>query len=326
MLINSLLLCLLSVFYLTYSFGSVASSTDITLINNWSNATFEKVNYQSMRKLHKTMRNWSAVHFGASKLPVMYFFSGADLYTMMGLFPQAPAYALVAEFFPGDINCFKNEQCRDAAQVKASSWYSHVETRSFGYSVTVSMRQFFAPPWGILPAVLLILRTFNHIIQELETTETGFTIKTNRATICYEKKFILNLEALQEVMSLKSMPPKPWAMMFKAGAHDVARNPWFTKYILANSAMIVQDETGLRATAFQGNWTVKVYGQYHPFTGNGTRFIEDMEEFKNLFLHRKIQQLPFCFGYCSEYHTRGMLILAETPVTRKGSRYTFIKK
>ena len=281
---------------------------------------------------NRILTDWAVHQYGKPKIPVLYFFSGADLYSMLGLFPRSPAYALVAGLPAGQMSCFLNATCAELATNRTHEWFAHIRVRSFGYSITRYMREYFEESTGILPAFIFILKLFGHSIASMETHFTGFTIRTNTSKlVCYENHFISSSSDLHHIMQnvLVSLPPKPWAVMFRSGeaAHGVARLPWFTNEVLSSSSIVLQDETGLRATAFdahlhhhrhsqnsstlQPRWYVRTYGHVHHYTGNDSTFNDDFHEFKRLYQMKHPQQLPFCYGYCGEFKSNGMLVLAQ---------------
>ena len=118
-------------------------------------------------------------------------------------------------------------------------------------------------------------------------------------------------------MNLEGMPPKPWGFLFKAGGalHRLVNQPWFLECLFSSASLFMHDETGPSLKAYRSSnstWSIRPYGHFHGFTGNRDVAHEDLIHYEELFKeHDPVPEIPFCFGYCTEFHTNGMLLLAE---------------
>ena len=301
--------------------AKVASLAQLQKIDQWVDNVIQKyearVDFLALKEYYNTLRGWSNSHRRTIHAPpAMYFFSGADLYSLMGLFPHAPGYGMIAEFAPGGIDCFTNATCSEIATKRVVAWYEHVATCLFGFSITTYMREFFEKQTGILPAFLLVLRILNENVVHIETSETGLKIITQSTIINYQNIFIKDEQAFHDCMNMEGMPPKPWGFLFKSGGtlHGLVNKPWFLKSLFSSSSIIMHDETGPSLSAYNSSgfpWPTTPHGHFHLFTGNRDIYHSDLVEYEQLYKENRQDDIPFCFGYCLEFHTNGMLILAE---------------
>ena len=271
---------------------------------------------------------WSVEHVAASakRLPVIYPFSGADLVTAAGLFPDAPAYMLIAEFKPGQ----RRSLYEAAAQESALKWLGHVHARNFEFSVTREMRSFFDDV-GVLPTLLLVVHllgssdgeTSRTRVRRVVTTDAAcvidFKIGAQKKTLIYVNTFISDVYDWKRLLATPFFKDRdlgpPFSFLFKAGAHNVAREPWFSDVVLRKGHFLLQDESGLRVNAFDKKWRLSPFGNFVNFTGSQKlSYRDDATEIRNLYRTHRNNTLPFCFGYC-EYSQFGTLITAtkDTP-------------
>lgn len=304
----------------------IASFSQVQKIDKWMDQIISKygshVDFLALEKYVNSLKEWSNSHRRNSvSPPTMYFFSGADLYSLMGLFPNAPAYGMVAEFAPGDVECLMEAGCTEIATKRVVSWYKHIASCLFGFSITVYMKEFFEKQTGILPAFLLILKIMKEKVVHIETTETSLKIITQTTIINYESKLIKDEETFHQFMNMEGMPPKPWGFLFKSGGtlHGLVNKPWFLKGLFKSGNLFIHDETGPSLNAYNASgsaWSVSPYGHFHRFTGNRDIYHQDLVEYENLYKDKRREDIPFCFGYCLEFHTDGMLILAEKVIKK----------
>ena len=244
-------------------------------------------------------------------LPVFYAFSGMDLLTAAGFFPDSPDYTLLAEFSVGDEFCFTRPDCVEQATASAVGWFRHVAERHFRTTNTKTMLELFAPPVGVLPALLLSLRILGHELVRVERVAPiagakfeGIVLHTQRrgdATAlhqpCTTVRYLggyLGEEAMPELEALVA-PSAPLAMIFKAGPHMITREAWFADAALRWSDLVLQDESGLRPAAFSApTWAVAPYGRFIGFTGRD--YPEDTAELRTLYAAGG-GPMPFNIGY-----------------------------
>jgi LPS sulfotransferase NodH len=247
-----------------------------------------------------------------------------DMVTAAGLFPHSSEYTLLAEFPFGSFDCFKHSSCRDKATTSAKDWFGHVGARSFAYSVTTEMKRYFGEV-GVLPSLLFTMNQLGYVVKGGKIEEHGkassITIegcKSNGRFGCEMKRFryaaawVDSQEVLNDFTQL--MPPTPWITMTKAGPHWLWKDDWFSSSILANSKVILQDESGMRPRLFLKNpfWNIKLFGDFLNFTASqAASFKADTNELKMLYQKQGgFSPLPFKFGYVEWGTKYGSMLLA----------------
>ena len=71
----------------------VASYATLQNIEHWMDHLIESyashINFHALEEYFHTLKEWSKSETKSLHMPAMYFFSGADLYSLMALFPHA---------------------------------------------------------------------------------------------------------------------------------------------------------------------------------------------------------------------------------------------
>jgi len=289
---------------------------------------------------------WSDEHVdsAAKSLPVIYPFSGADVLMAVGLFPEAPAYMLIAEFKPGHRRSLFDEDGRktgdvpkklriaaglNRAQNSALRWLGHVASRNFEFSVTTEMHSFFRDV-GVLPTLVLAVHLLGYEpksessktrITRVLTTSTAcvidFTLGSQQKTLIYVNTFVSDANDWKRLLEAHFLKERdlqpPFSFLFKAGAHNVARMPWFADVVLETGRFVLQDESGLRVSAYNSrrrDWDITPFGTFVDFTRSQRgSHPDDASEIRSLYQNSQNSTLPFCFGYC-EYSQSGTLMTA----------------
>ena len=112
-----------------------------------------------------SMMNWSKPRL-PQHFPVLYMYSGVDLFNAFGLFPDSPAFVLCAyhqKFMKGTAMdlfskvraCMESTNCSKGMVDSAIMWYRHTLCLSLRSSMSSWMAGKHFPKFGTLPALLL---------------------------------------------------------------------------------------------------------------------------------------------------------------------------
>lgn len=274
----------------------------------------------------EVIEQWRALHLTQvpKRLSGVYLFSGMDLATLVGFQPLGKSYTLLAEFKPGDWACLLQPECSARALDSAVSWYGHVLARDFLFSVTVEMRAFFAKV-GVLPAILLNAQLLGHEVVGATWTSSSVSLRTQRwssssvwtcSRLTYIGGRMVKERADLDTMTLHA--DMPFLTVFKAGPHEVMRQPWFAKTIASASAVILQDESGPQPNVLAAlGMHVRSFGHFANFTQDQKekyRRNGDAASIERAYERAsRVEPLPFCFGYC-EGNGEGTLLVSHAPL------------
>ena len=124
--------------------------------------------------------------------PVLYLFSGGDLWTAQDLFPESSRFTMVSALPLGDLNCYLSEPCRKAAVSHVNWYFNHWRDRHYSWTETVLMekwlRDYRVPSGnqsvGVLPLLLLSLHAHGHELHDVVQTASAHsvTLVTDRGT------------------------------------------------------------------------------------------------------------------------------------------------
>ncbi len=308
-----------------------ASESVILAMRSWVNLTASHVGPGTARLLQSrlaTQSQWSrkALPAHLHQSPVMYIFSGMDLVTAAGFFPNAPEYLLVAELHPGTLECYESPGCASHAGHSARSWLGHVSGHSFSSSSTGVMMSYFKEPHGILPSLLLSLSLLGrdivgaalshapgpnrslHVLH-IDTAKQphSHNASHSRCARATYASMVLGKHGLSTDLDLLErtvVAPrrKEWALIMKAGDHALAKK--FAAPAMANwSAATVQDESGFLPSQIEGaGWKLHLHGSFANFTKDQrSRWRNDAEELRAYYERaeatNQLSPLPFWWGY-----------------------------
>ena len=249
---------------------------------------------KQLRARLDTQRNWSerVLPAASAALPVMYMFSGMDLLTAAGLFPQARRVTLFAEHALGSPECFTNRSCVIAAAGSAAAWFRHTAHRYFRTTNSADMRAIFSR--GVLPAMLLSLHLLGHEIVHAEiattaapdrlraivlhTHHTDLDYKGSQAAVRCAGQFVYVEGKLQKTMggatvekvlrlaNKQGAATSAISLLFKAGSHVLTTTRWF-RQVLDHADVVMADESGPSPSVLNSSGLVS-----SPWGGHGGRF------------------------------------------------------
>ena len=130
------------------------------------------------------------------RLPILYLFSGADLWTALAFSPEAPSVTMVSALPLGDPRCFLHHACREAALARVQAYERSWSFHGFAWTETVHMQAWTQEDvmpgthsaLGVLPLLLLCLQATGHelvsVTRAADPTH-GATLLTNRTQVSY---------------------------------------------------------------------------------------------------------------------------------------------
>ena len=113
----------------------------------------------------EAMTSWSRTRL-PQRLPVLYLYSGVDLINAFGIYPDSPAFVLLAyhpAFSAGKMHdpfsearsCLRSAQCAHNMVKSAILWYRHTLCLGLRTSMSAWMSGKHFPVYGVLPSLLL---------------------------------------------------------------------------------------------------------------------------------------------------------------------------
>ena len=124
-----------------------------------------------LHERYRAMSEWSQKHWSPQlrSLPVLYLYSGVDLSNAFFLFPDAPAFVLVAyhpafvagegeDIFAETRRCLESSTCSSEMLMAGTAWYEHTLCLGFRSSMSSWMAGKHFIGHGTLPALLLSCR------------------------------------------------------------------------------------------------------------------------------------------------------------------------
>ena len=204
----------------------------------------------------KAMREWAedVVAESWSKRPVVYPFSGMDLVTAVSLFPDAPLYSLVAPFASGG-GCLEDDACMLKAASVARLWFRHAESRRWRTSNTQYMTKLFNSPAGVLPVLLLSIELLDSEVLDVQDDGPLLTVhaRCRRDGRCFIVRYLsswISADTLPAIADRLWTRETPVAFLLKAAPYEIVREAWFSARVVADAAVVMADEMGIRPAAY----------------------------------------------------------------------------
>lgn len=229
---------------------------------------------------------------------VFYPFGGADVLYPLYLYPDAQNIILAGLEFPGHPDHFK--------KVDSAAAFKQLESllkRSF--FITTQMGEQFSKKNGVIPPILLQLKLLG--INEVRFSQPDlpfagikmeFEHNNKRKTVTYYRiNFHDTKDNSHFLKEIKNQHPH-FACLLKATSY-IPHQIGFLKirdFIVRNSNVIIQDDTGIPLKKLKKFFNVKLFGNYtKPY---GAEFkCYNQPDLAALSHKSHNVKLPFCFGY-----------------------------
>ena len=238
-------------------------------------------NYRELRERAALLRRNSMVP-ELSRSPVLYLFSGPDIFHAASLFPNASRYTMLASVPFGDPTLFFSNEYREFSLNVTSKFLAM--WRFHGYSWTESTwmnrnlemlfarvdgdpRRFQNAPMGVLPILLLALGILGHPIVGIDRPPSNAYARLLCPTMSvryvvrhlglYEASHSMadELDELGELLAADDSSSVERHITFIKAAdpgnvQDILLAPLFRTWLLNASAAVINDETGLQPSDF----------------------------------------------------------------------------
>lgn len=269
--------------------GEVRSAVLLQAANSWARDVWAEISRyfdeelrDRQRAIDAFMRGTMRMPRAARRLPVLYLFSGPDLWNAQAMFPDAPHYTLVSALPAGDLRCLTSTSCRSAARNMTREFMGHWRGHGYAWTETTLMLNWLlhrrtpetGQPLGVLPLLLLSLQMRGHELTGLMRPAGApdvVVLSTDRgAKVTYSSRALNRalqpdgsrsgrtwlkheLSGLEEVLvhsaTASALSPQGrWVSVIKAAESTwtyTSQRP-FQSWLLQRSAAIVHDETGLQ--------------------------------------------------------------------------------
>lgn len=264
-------------------------------------------------------RAWSQARIPelhTSSTPVLYFFSGPDFLYAHTFFPNASTYVLCGiepVGVPPDVLALPPESLAGELASLRGSLNTILKTH---YFITKDMRVDLSRSrlGGTLPLLYVFIARAGGTIQAVQPFSDGVRIdfrgaQGKKQTLLYYKVDLSNGGANDAFLkACRSYAP---AHSLLKSASYLMHGESFSKvrsYLLANSKVILQDDTGIPFRFFDPkSWEVRLHGAY--FRHGDTFGKYDQADLEAAFKSSGAQPLGFSFGYHWQKE-RAMLIVA----------------
>lgn len=246
----------------------------------------------------KAMEDWSAKELAAlvsGDKPVLYPFAGPDALHAIALFGKAKRLFLVGLEPLGTLP--------DPKQAPAAGYFarlgaSQADLHRLGFFRTQEMASDFSRS-GVLPALAGAIVRLGGKIQSIRGGRIDWTNKAGEARrLDYVSSDLANpgLKAQPQLIAdIHALAP--YVTFVKAGMYLLgeSRFSYLRATLLDESAVIVQDDTGVPIRHFDKQWALRFYGAYEaPPPSYDDRA---QPELKDALDHRSVGALPFGIGY-----------------------------
>jgi hypothetical protein len=263
------------------------------------------------------IRGWMASHAGGayrSGAPMFYMFSGPDALYANTFFPNARTYVL-AGLEPvgqvGDLARMPPEALRSELSALRGSMSTML---SFHYFITKDMRTGLGAGQisGTLPILYVFLTRLGNTIldtQFVNSPAPGVKITFSRGggtqTLYY---FKTDLSGGGSGFLKWCAAQGPGNSLVKAASYLMHSDGFsgVKNFLLTNSRVIVQDDSGIPLRSFGKGWTVNYYGRYVPHSEMFGKYHQP--DLAALYEKNPPPALGFAFGYHWQ-KDRGLLML-----------------
>lgn len=263
----------------------------------------------------KAMEDWSAKELTAVPLdrPVLYPFAGPDALHAVALFGKARRLFLVGL---EPVGALPDPSKAPPAGYFARLGAAQADLHRLGFFRTQEMASDFAPA-GVLAALVGTIVRLGGTVGAVQIGASPPSARidwTNKAGDARRLDYVqadlsnagLKAQA-QLVADLHALAP--YVTFLKAAMYLLAepRFSYLRQTLLDESAVILQDDTGVPLRHFDGRWAMRFYGAYEaPPPAYADRAEGDL---KAALEHRSVAALPFGFGYHVQ-PTKACIVLA----------------
>jgi hypothetical protein len=292
---------------------------------------FTKVVAEYQAKFNAPMKTWAGQHtarLNAQK--VVYPFSGADIVTVVSIFPEAKHLILVADQWPeyaSNKPVLAGQAEKECATMLFFARYGYFRTNDLEGKNSVKPRFI-----KLLTYNLALSDAKVHSIDYLAVDERGTAVVHSklegiqadglRFSVTSSNRRELMIDYIRMDLSNNGLQPgKKFhafmsaqiddAVMVKSASHLLQKTYFssLASIITNNSKSVVQDETGLDIDALRKPFNVRSYGKFyapHPLwqdSASGQRLIKYLSD------QLSIEPLPFIIGY--EKKSGSVLLVAD---------------
>jgi hypothetical protein len=272
----------------------------------------------------RPIRAWT----GANAMPylrstdtVYYMFSGPDFLYANTFFPSANTYILAGLEPVGQVPDLTQMPPEQLAAELASMRGSLGTMLRFQYFITKDMRAEFGRGTvsGTLPLLYVFLSRMGHTVVDMTRVSSPaegvkITFKdpahAKTQTLFYFKTDLSGSSGFLKWCAARG----PGMSLLKAASYLMHGDSFagVRNFLLQNSRVIIQDDSGIPLRAFPKSWTVDCYGRYVRHQEMfGNYYQPDLEA---VFANNPPSELGFAFGYHWQ-KDRGILMMA----TRNGN-------
>jgi hypothetical protein len=264
------------------------------------------------------IRGWMSANAGAayhSSATMYYMFSGPDALYANTFFPNAHTYILAGLEPVGDVGDL-TKVSPDALHGELTALRSSMSTiLSFHYFITKDMRTGLGAGQinGTLPILYVFLARLGNTIldtQFINSPAPGVKITFSHGggtqTLYY---FKTDLSGGGSGFLKWCAAQGPGNSLIKAASYLMHGDGFsgVRNFLLTNSRVIVQDDSGIPLRAFTKGWTVNCYGRYVPHAEMFGQFHQ--ADLAAIYDKNPPSELGFAFGYHWQKE-RGILMLA----------------
>ncbi|MBM4179539.1 MAG: hypothetical protein FJ211_09425 [Ignavibacteria bacterium] len=288
------------------------------------------------------VRRWSAQELRAqSQADVIFYpFSGPDALYMLGLFPHAKQYVMIASEPAGSFPRF-NRLGRDSIKTYLESVIESTrEVYSYSYFITDSMRKNIADSIvnGTLPIITLFMAQHGYDILGYDRVADVSSDSTKqqqlRHVLYFRRDSASPVQQLTYIeanlgnaryMGLTPFPQNnvlreylntlPRCHSFVKSASYLMHNAGFSairSFVLSKSQSILQDDTGVPYGMYGSGWSFRFYGEYtRPIRMFAGRYQADLD---SAFLTQagRHTALPFYYGYLFSRGKQNVFLASRT--------------
>jgi hypothetical protein len=268
------------------------------------------------------IRAWmwaNAQEFYRSSDPVFYMFAGPDFLYANTFFPYASSYILAAREPIGEVGDLTRVPPDQVALGLAGLRSSMNSILRFQYFITKDMREEFGRSVsGTLPILYVFLARMNQTVLSVERlTSPAEGVKiTFRDALGRQSQtqslyyFKTDLSGGGQSAFLKWCAVRGPGLSLLKAASFLMHGDGFSgvrNFLLGQSKVIIQDDSGIPLRAFPQGWAVNVYGRYVPHRTDFAKYTQpDLLQFV-------AQNPPGPLGFAFGYHWQkdeGVLMLA----------------
>ncbi|MBX3226186.1 MAG: hypothetical protein KIT84_28565 [Labilithrix sp.] len=266
-------------------------------------AQTETERWQATAPRIKAMEDWSARELASLPFdrPVVYPFAGPDALHAVALFGKAKRLFLVGLEPVGALP--------DAARAPAAGYFTRLgaaqaDLHRLGFFRTQEMASDFARE-GVVAA---LAGTIARLGGKIASVQLGATPPSARIDWINKAGEARRLDYVQTDLANTGLKAQaqlvadihalaPYVTFLKAAMYLLgeARFSYLRQTILDESAVVLQDDTGVPLRCFDARWAMRFYGAYEPPPPAYADRAES--DLKVALEHRSVAALPFGFGY-----------------------------